>query len=187
VFNVRIEGDTDANLFYTDATNSRVGVGTISPAQKLDVVGAIQSSDNIIQATAGKGFNFTANTNAAGMTSELLNWYEEGTWTPSPTNLTVVGTPTYTGKYTRIGRQVTCIACIDSTTSTTATAGSTNFAGLPFTASAIAGLNGGNGVTVDTNTVTRVGSGYIYTGNNKFYVSGWTATANIVMSFTYFV
>jgi hypothetical protein len=37
VFNVRIEGDTDANLFTTDATNSRVGIGTLSPAYKLDV------------------------------------------------------------------------------------------------------------------------------------------------------
>ena len=35
VYNVRIEGDTDANLFYTDATNSRIGVGTIAPAAKL--------------------------------------------------------------------------------------------------------------------------------------------------------
>jgi hypothetical protein len=41
VFNVRIEGDTDANLFYTDATNSRIGVGTASPAAKLDVVGTV--------------------------------------------------------------------------------------------------------------------------------------------------
>ena len=41
IFNVRIEVDTDANLFYTDATNSRVGVGTSSPAHKLDVVGTV--------------------------------------------------------------------------------------------------------------------------------------------------
>lgn len=47
IFNVRIEGDTDANLFYTDATNSRVGVGTISPATKLDVNG-ITSSQSFI-------------------------------------------------------------------------------------------------------------------------------------------
>jgi hypothetical protein len=40
VFNVRIEGDTDANLFYTDATNDRVGVGTASP-QALLHVGAV--------------------------------------------------------------------------------------------------------------------------------------------------
>ena len=39
VFNVRIEGDTDANLFYTDATNSRVGIGIVTPAEKLDVRG----------------------------------------------------------------------------------------------------------------------------------------------------
>jgi hypothetical protein len=39
VFNVRIEGDTDANLFYTDATNSRIGIGTITPTAKLEVAG----------------------------------------------------------------------------------------------------------------------------------------------------
>ena len=58
VFNVRIEGDTDANLFYTDATNSRVGIGTISPASKLDVNGTIGASD--ISTTGGQN-NLTAN------------------------------------------------------------------------------------------------------------------------------
>ena len=33
---------------------------------------------NLIQGTAAKGVNFTANSAAAGMTSQLLNWYEEG-------------------------------------------------------------------------------------------------------------
>jgi hypothetical protein len=57
VFNVRIEGDTDANLFYTDATNSRVGIGTISPASKLDVGSgdARISSGNLIIGTTAKG------------------------------------------------------------------------------------------------------------------------------------
>ena len=44
VFNVRIEGDADANLLFTDATNDRVGVGTISPATKLDVNGTTTTS-----------------------------------------------------------------------------------------------------------------------------------------------
>ena len=47
VFNVRIEGDTDANLFYTDATNDRIGVGTISPATKLAVNGAVSGASFI--------------------------------------------------------------------------------------------------------------------------------------------
>ena len=55
IFNVRIEGDTDANLFYTDATNSRVGIGTISPTTKLDVNGTISVSGN--QAVNGPAFS----------------------------------------------------------------------------------------------------------------------------------
>ena len=56
VFNVRIEGDTDANLFYTDATNSRIGIGTLTPTQKLDVVGSIKStSGDVIIGTTGRG------------------------------------------------------------------------------------------------------------------------------------
>jgi len=75
VFNVRIEGDTDANLFYTDATNSRVGVGTISPAEKVDVVGNIKSSGNVIFGTSGKGIAGTVtNDNAdAGVVGELVS------------------------------------------------------------------------------------------------------------------
>ena len=110
IFNVRIEGDTDANLFYTDATNSRVGVGTISPSEKLDVVGKIKLSDNLIIGTAAKGIDFSANTGTAGMTSELLNWYEEGTWTPIATaTIPGITPPTIastSGTYTRIGRTV---------------------------------------------------------------------------------
>jgi hypothetical protein len=44
----RVEGDTDANLLFVDASTDRVGVGTSSPANKLDVVGQI---------TASTGFN----------------------------------------------------------------------------------------------------------------------------------
>ena len=48
VFNVRIEGDTDANLFCTDATNSRVGVGTVSPTTKLDVNGTVTATGSAL-------------------------------------------------------------------------------------------------------------------------------------------
>lgn len=65
-------------------------------------------SDNFTQGTAAKGVNFTANTPAASMTSQLLNWYEEGTWTPVVTSGTgTITSYTAAGRYTRIGRQVT--------------------------------------------------------------------------------
>jgi hypothetical protein len=66
------------------------------------------TAGNLIQGTAAKGINFTANTPAASMTSQLLNWYEEGTWTPDQgSGLTVVGAFSSVGRYTKIGNVVT--------------------------------------------------------------------------------
>jgi hypothetical protein len=113
----------------------------IDSAQNVTV-----SAGNLIPATAGKGINFTANTPAAGMTSQLLNWYEEGTYTPTFTNLTVVdgtGSATYTGTYTRVGRLVYFTATITVTGScTTASINGSTYVSLPFTAAPSAGSVG---------------------------------------------
>ena len=61
---------------------------------------------NLVIGTAGKGIDFSANTAAAGMTSELLTWYEEGTWTPDASSWNTAPTIN-AARYTRIGRQVT--------------------------------------------------------------------------------
>jgi hypothetical protein len=145
IFNVRIEGDTDANLFYTDATNSRVGVGTISPSEKLDVVGKIKLSDNLVVGTAAKGIDFSANTGAAGMTSELLNWYEEGTFTPtfvpSGTGFTSITYDAATGaQYIRVGRVVHVQIWLQTTATVIGLAsGVLRVGGLPFTTAASTG------------------------------------------------
>jgi hypothetical protein len=61
---------------------------------------------NLVIGTSGKGIDFSAYAHAAGMTSELLDDYEEGTWTVTWTSLTS-GTPSNTtGTYTKIGRAV---------------------------------------------------------------------------------
>jgi hypothetical protein len=96
---------------------------------------------NLVVGTAAKGIDFSANTHAAGMTSELLNWYEEGTWTPAYTNATPPTTP-YTmtvssATYTRIGRQVTVRAWIyTQNVDTTGASGALQISGLPFAAAA---------------------------------------------------
>jgi hypothetical protein len=92
---------------------------------------------NFVQGTAAKGINFTANTPAAGMTSQLLNWYEEGTFTPT---LTFGGGSTglvYNGQsgwYKRIGNcvQFTLFIQIQQVGSST---GSAAVGGLPFVSS----------------------------------------------------
>lgn len=109
----------------TDAANSFTGDQTLS-------------TGNLIQGTAAKGVNFSANTAAAGMTSQLLSWYEEGTWTPAltfqtPGNLSV----TYSaqvGSYTRIGNRVIaqCFLTTSAFTHTTAS-GYLKITGVPFT------------------------------------------------------
>lgn len=136
VFNVRIEGDTDANLFYTDATNSRVGVGIISPTEKLEVVGNIKLSGNVIPAS-GFGIDFAAT--AGTGTSELLADYEEGTWTPTLTPSTsgtiTLGSPNACG-YTKIGRVVTVNGLIDTASVSAPVGTSVAFNNLPFASNA---------------------------------------------------
>jgi hypothetical protein len=127
VFNVRIEGDTDANLFYTDATNSRVGVGLINPTEKFEVVGNIKLSGNVIPAS-GFGIDFAA-TSGTG-TSELLADYEEGTWTPIDGSAAVLTFTSASGVYTKIGRLVTAACTL--TYPSTAGANAAYIAGLPF-------------------------------------------------------
>jgi hypothetical protein len=43
----RVEGDTDANLLFVDASTDRVGFGTNTPSAKVDVAGTINSNNTI--------------------------------------------------------------------------------------------------------------------------------------------
>lgn len=102
--------------------------------------GRTQTSNGIVQGTAGTGYNFTANTPAAGMTSRLLNWYEEGTFTPAAVGGTTPGTGTYTtqvGRYTRIGNRV--MFNINLQWSSHTGSGDMTISGLPFTSNNTSG------------------------------------------------
>lgn len=72
-YDTRIEGDTDTNLVFVDASTDRVGIGTNAPAQKLDVgTGNLQvSNGNLILNTAGNGLSIKEGTNAKMGTATL--------------------------------------------------------------------------------------------------------------------
>lgn len=44
----RISGDNDNNLFFTDASADKVGIGTSTPSQKLDVAGNLAISNGFL-------------------------------------------------------------------------------------------------------------------------------------------
>lgn len=90
------------------------------------------SDGNLVIGTAGKGIDFSADPSTAGMTSELLDDYEEGTWTPTQgAALTVNGAFTSSGVYTKIGRQVTLVGTLNGSISISSSTGII-CGGLPF-------------------------------------------------------
>jgi len=88
----------------------------------------------------GLGIDFSAKTPDGSGTvgSEILNDYEEGTWVGTLTGgTTTPATPQQaTGKYTKIGRQVSVQIAFE-TVSTIGYAGSLSITGLPFTNAAL--------------------------------------------------
>jgi hypothetical protein len=133
------------------------------------------STGNIVPATAAKGINFTANTPAAGMTSQLLNNYEEGTWTPADASGAGLVLTTGTSYYTRVGRLVTAsFVVIYPVTANAAQA----YVSLPIAS------NGGGGAFIyyQTNGVTY--TIYVEGTNNRmaFATIGGAAVANSSLS-----
>lgn len=45
---VRMEGGTNANLFFLDATNDRIGIGTSAPKAMLDIAGTLSGASLVI-------------------------------------------------------------------------------------------------------------------------------------------
>jgi hypothetical protein len=100
-------------------------------------------TQNVVQMTsagivmgAGKGISFAADANASGMSSEILDDYEEGTWTPTLGSEAVTGsgaTSVYNNKYVKIGRLVHLTGWFNAFPFSTITSGTyVMVRGLPF-------------------------------------------------------
>lgn len=114
---------------------------------------------NLVIGTAGNGIDFSADPAAAGMTSELLDDYEEGTWTPNQgSGLTVVGTFSSSGTYTKIGRLVTIRGQVQATTSVAVTAAGVISSNLPFASASDTAGSAFNGTLTASNSLDAAGS-----------------------------
>ncbi len=137
--------------------------------------------DNKQQAAVLNAARISENTPAAGMTSQLLNWYEEGTWTPNQgPGLTVVGAFSSNGKYSRIGRLVIASGEVIGATSVACAAAGAITTNLPITV----GTVGSGAVTVGNVNQSSTCLAY----NTQIYcMTAITATAGINFTVIYIV
>jgi hypothetical protein len=160
----------------------KIAVSDVTAGRAVSGTQFTASTGNFILGTAGQGIDFSVNPAAPGMTSELLNDYEEGTWTPRIEGSTTPGTTTYTiqrGSYTKVGRLVTCSFTIQW--SATTAAGNLKIFGLPFTNTT---PNGDGGFFIANGTATGA-TGYVgavQTGGTFIFVYSTVAATDYVFS-----
>jgi hypothetical protein len=168
--------------------------------------GNVSIADGNLIVAAGHGVDFSANQNNSGMTSELLDDYEEGTFTPTihagASNISLASN-NY-GKYTKVGNVVHCSGRFQAS-SLTAGSSSTNveLGGLPFTCDAplstgtgaVAGSIGfAGGFAGEAATMMQIRDGetnaFLYYQNSSLTVSNVKgndlgSTTTIVFQITY--
>ena len=144
----------------------------------------------------GLGIDFS-DTPGTG-TSELLNDYEEGTWQGTLIgNITTPATPIVrTGKYTKIGRQVTVVIYFENV-DTTGYSGAVSITGLPFTEDGGRAVgtvafynfdfNGGTGPIVDISGATMFFQSQLTNSNWRDVLHNPGALRFIRATLTYFV
>jgi hypothetical protein len=177
---------SDDQIYFGNATTGTAG-NAITFTQTL----AIQQGKTLALEGAslqsGTGITFPA-TQSASSDANTLDDYEEGTWTPTVTNMTTTGSPTYGGKYIKIGQQVTIwFYSTNSSATYASTANSTNVTGLPF-ACAIPGGAATLTVGVAINGNTTAGGfiqGPANSGTQFYFNTSIAATQGINASLTY--
>jgi hypothetical protein len=132
----------NASKEIVSVTNTGTGDNVLATAPTL--VGDVTLSTGNLVVADTKGIDFSATGQPAGMTSELLADYEEGTWTPKIADAASGGNESVTAAtsatYTRIGRLVTIQVYFFGINTTGLTAGNTlHMTGLPYSAMSLAG------------------------------------------------
>lgn len=190
LFGRSFSSDDANNLFVYDLTSSAlrffigntgfIGIGTAGPTEAFDLnSGNLKlTNGNVVIGTPGKGIDFSATANSSGtMTSELLNDYEEGTWTGTLSGSTAGPTTPVTaiGKYTKIGRQVSIqIAFI--AVDTTGASSRILVTGLPFAASS--SPNGITGSVLIDAMATFTGSPGVYLTSSSTQIDLYASVSN---------
>jgi hypothetical protein len=152
---------TEVLPIVQSSTTRQVSVANLTAGRAISATQITLTTGNVIVAS-GQGIDFSATPNTG--TSELLADYEEGNFAPVITAETGSLTYTSSGKYVKIGRQVTLNWTATITAIGTAT-GYTFFT-VPFTSTSQVSTGGGIETTATAATIT-------------FYLPASSATATI--------
>ena len=110
--------------------------GGNSETLRITSAGDVQIPDGNLVVASGHGIDFSANSNASGMASELLDDYEEGTFTPtvSVEGESNAATDKQYGRYIKVGNKVTvwCYIQLNGTPSGRQYNRAWQHGGLPF-------------------------------------------------------
>ena len=143
----RIESYSASTFGQSAGLRFLINNASDAPRTVLDLPGGTSgnvrvSEGNLVIGTSGKGIDFSATGQATGMTSELLDDYEEGTWTPTYVDsdgaLVYDATGLTSGFYTKIGNTVVCQFHIQTFSITANGTGLLSLGGLPFTSRTLA-------------------------------------------------
>ena len=200
---------TDDTPGYLRFLTTSDGTNTLSESMRLHTSGDCEITNGDLKVANSHGISFSATTEATGMINELLDDYEEGTFTPTITS--DGGTnPTQTygyryAYYTKIGNIVHCK--VDISFDSSGISGGTGGAflsDLPFTPSNAThayGTNFSAGYATNWGSNNFPTAGYASPGNAKLYLmsntinsgntytqcSGVTNNTRVICGFTYMV
>ena len=174
---------TDGYINCTASGNlyTRMGSG-YAVRTRIDTNGHFHiSSGNLVIDTAGQGIDFSSTSDGSGTdSSELLDDYEEGTWTPvwapSVGSFTSLSYSVQLGKYVKIGNLVTVwVHTTITSVNTSGASGSLRLTGLPYAAGSGTVGDGGsfniNYYSGMNNIGDRVMTGYTAYGNSFIVIT----------------
>ena len=160
--------------------NTTTGAFDMYTASGWQSVLSTTPTGNITFASGTNGIVFN---NSSALTNSVLNDYETGTWTPNQgSGLTVIGTFSSSGTYTKIGNQVTLYGKVTGSTSIAASGTGQICTNTPFTSNGSVTLGSGAAF----NSTSTSGAIINIAPSNTIYTESAVASATTIwFSLTY--
>ena len=202
---IEVNHSAGSNVFIGTQSGSEGKIGTVNSAPmsifagnsytnraELATNGDFTLHNGNFVVTSGHGINFSAHGNASGMSSELLDDYEEGTWTVTLSSsggglaYTVANS---TGYYTKIGDVVHAWWYSGVINISNNGVGSARITGLPFTSANLSQNYGVVSTTHNTAFTPATDSGYVSTNSGTiiFQPTGSTISSNWLQANTIYL